>query len=109
VEQTGATVVVFSNNTDGKAVAPRVSAKLKAGLVSGAVTLPETNNGFVVRKTVFSGKAFADISINTPIKIISLSPNSFKIEAGEGAAEISELNVTVGTPKIRVTGINKET
>ena len=41
-EQTGATVIVFSNNLDGKAIAPRLSVRLKAGLVSGAVALPDT-------------------------------------------------------------------
>ena len=55
----GSKVIVFSNNLDGKAIAPRLSVRLKAGLVSGAVELPETNNGFVVKKNVFSGKAFA--------------------------------------------------
>src|SRR4051812_42570315 len=41
VENIGAKVVVFSNNMDGRAIAPRLSAKLKAGLVSGAVALPD--------------------------------------------------------------------
>ncbi|MCH5688026.1 hypothetical protein LWM68_29430 [Niabella sp. W65] len=50
VEQSGATVVVFSNNSDGKAVAPRLSARLKAGLVAGAVALPDTSGGFTVKK-----------------------------------------------------------
>src|SRR5687767_1840749 len=44
-EQTGATVIVFSNNVDGKAIAPRLSARLKAGLVTGAVALPDTSKG----------------------------------------------------------------
>ncbi len=51
-----AKVVVFANNLDGKAIAPRLAAKLKAGLVSGAVSLPDISNGFVVKKNVFSGK-----------------------------------------------------
>src|SRR4051812_44223057 len=37
VQKTNATVVVFSHNVDGKSVAPRLSAKLKAGLVAGAI------------------------------------------------------------------------
>ena len=75
-ESTGAKVIIFSNNVDGKAIAPRLSARLKAGLVSGAVALPDTSNGFIVKKTVFSGKAFAHISINSDIKIIALNPNA---------------------------------
>jgi electron transfer flavoprotein alpha subunit len=54
-EASGATVIIFSNNVDGKAIAPRLSVRLKAGLVSGAVALPDTSNGFVVKKNVFSG------------------------------------------------------
>src|SRR5450755_1170284 len=60
-----AKVIIFSNNFNGKAIAPRLSVKLKAGLVSGAVSLPELSNGFVVKKNVFSGKAFANVSIKT--------------------------------------------
>src|SRR5690349_8740715 len=106
-ESTGADVIIFSNNVDGKAIAPRLSVRLKAGLVSGAVALPETSNGFVVKKNVFSGKAFANIAVNTPTKIIALNPNSYKIEAREGTAEISAFNATVEAPKVKVTGINK--
>jgi electron transfer flavoprotein alpha subunit len=107
VNTTGATVVVFSNNVNGKAIAPRLSAKLKAGLVSGAVGLPDTSSGFVVKKGVFSGKAFAKIAVNTAVKIISIQPNSYKTVAGEGTAEVATLNITVDAPKVKVTAINK--
>ena len=107
VQSTGATVVVFSNNVNGKAVAPRLSAKLKAGLVSGAVGLPDTSNGFVVKKGVFSGKAFAKIAISTSVKIIAIQPNSYKTVAGDGTAEVAAMNVTVDAPKVKVTAINK--
>ncbi|MBK7560399.1 MAG: electron transfer flavoprotein subunit alpha/FixB family protein [Chitinophagaceae bacterium] len=106
-EATGAQVLIFSNNVDGKAIAPRLSARLKAGLVSGAVALPDTTEGFVVRKNVFSGKAFADIAVNTAIKIVSLSPNAYKIVTGDGTAEIVNFNATVETSKIKVTSVTK--
>jgi len=103
----GADVIVFSNNVDGKAIAPRLSVRLKAGLVSGAVGLPDTTNGFVVRKNVFSGKAFANVAINTPIKIISLNPNAYKIVAGEGKAEVVSFSANIDTPKIKVINTTK--
>jgi electron transfer flavoprotein alpha subunit len=106
---TGATVVVLSNNFAGKSLAPRLSVKLKAGLVSGAIALPDTAKGFVVKKSVFSGKAFANIAINTPVKIISLSPNSYSFTAGAGSAEIADFAATVDTPKVQVTATNKVT
>jgi len=102
VNATGATVVIFSNNLSGKAVASRVAARLKAGLVSGAVALPDTSNGFVVKKNVFSGKAFAHISVTSPIKVVALNPNSYAVKAGEGQAEVAALNVQAGAPKVKV-------
>src|SRR5882757_2429499 len=106
-EKTGAKVIVFSNNVDGKAIAPRLSARLKAGLVSGAVSLPDTANGFTVKKNVFSGKAFANITINTEVKIISLSTNAYKVVAGEGTAEIIPFNAIVDAGKIKITNTTK--
>ena len=84
-----ANVVVFSNSLFGKAVAPRLSVKLKAGIVTGAIQLPDTQSGFTVRKSVFSGKAFAEINILTPIKIITLNPNSFEsVKLGNKTADL---------------------
>ena len=103
VVSTGATVVVFSNNLNGKAVAPRVAVRLKAGLVAGAVALPDTTgNGFVVKKNVFSGKAYANIGLSSPIKVISLNPNSYAVKPGDGSAEIVSLNVAADAPKVKV-------
>ena len=101
-----AKVIIFSNNFDGKAIASRLSAKLKAGLVSGAVALPDTTNGFVVKKNVFSGKAFANVAINTDIKIISLNPNSYKVSKADGAAEVVPADMPVTAGKVKVTAVN---
>jgi len=107
VKSIGATVVIFSNNFNGKAIAPRLSVRLKAGLVSGAVALPETKNGFVVKKNVFSGKAFANISIKSDLKIISLNANAYKAIEGSGTAEVSELSVEIPQSKVKVKEVNK--
>ena len=107
VTATSTNVVVFSHTQTGKAVAARVAARLKAGLVAGACALPDTSNGFVVKKTVFSGKAFAHVSISSAIKVISLNPNSYTTIAGEGTAEVNQLSVTVDAPKVKITAVNK--
>ena len=98
----GDSVLIFSHNTTGKAVAPRVAARLKAGLVTGAIALPNTSGGFVVRKTVFSGKAFANVSLNTPIKVIALNPNAYAVKEGDGKAEVVALTVSAPAPKVKV-------
>ena len=102
-----AKVIICSNNFNGKAIAPRLSVRLKAGLVSGAIALPELANGFIVKKSVFSGKAFANVSINTDIKIISLNPNSYNIVTSDNIAEVVEFVTTVDAAKVQVTATNK--
>lgn len=103
----GADVIVFSNNTTGKALAPRLSIRLKAGLAAGAVALPDTANGFTVKKSVFSGKAFAHVGIRTPVKIITLNQNAFRATTGGGTAEVIESNIVPDAPKVKVMSTNK--
>lgn len=107
--KTGATVLVFSNNTTGKSIAPRVAARLKAGLVSGAVALPDLSNGFVVKKNVFSGKAFAHISVRSAIKVVAVNPNAFSVVAGEGTAAVEALALNIPAGRIKVTATHKVT
>lgn len=109
VEVTGAKLVIFSNNIDGKAIAPRLAARLKASFVAGAIALPDTSKGFTVKKNVFSGKAVAEVSLNADVKIISLNTNSYPVTSSEGQAEVQALNATVDRPKVKVVAVNKVT
>ena len=77
---------MFSSDLTGKAVAPRVSASLKAGLVSGAIGLPEGDGS--VKVNVFSGKAFGKVTVNTYKKVIALTPNAVGVVEGEGTAPV---------------------
>ncbi len=108
VEKSGADVIIFTNNSTAKAVAPRLSARLKAGLVAGAVALPEINGGFSVKKTVFSGKAFAHVNIETAKKIISLNPNSYHAAAGEAVtATVEAFEPAIKAGKVQLVSQNK--
>ncbi len=100
VNQTGADVVVFSHDHTGKSVAPMVSVHLKAGLVAGAVDYPDTSSGFVVRKAVFSGKAFASYQVNSDKKVIALLPNSIDINKGDGSAVVEAFDADLGDSQL---------
>jgi len=78
-QKTGASVLVLANNNSGKALAPRLSVRLKAGIASGVSKLPLSLSPFVVYKKVYSGKAFANVAIKTEIKILTLAQNSFEV------------------------------
>lgn len=101
-ESTGAEVTIISYNSTGKALAPRVAVRLKAGFVAGAIALPNVDNGFIVRKSVFSGKAFADYTVHSSNKVIALNPNSFGVKKGEGTASVEDFATTVGADAVKV-------
>jgi electron transfer flavoprotein alpha subunit len=90
----GSKVIVVSFDITGKAVAPRLAAKLKAGLVAGAVDYPTVNgNALDVKKNVFSGKATAIYTIHSDTKIISVLPNSHPVKLGDNSATVADFNI----------------
>jgi electron transfer flavoprotein alpha subunit len=97
-----AKTIVFSHDLTGKAIASMVAASAKAGIVTGAVAIPETENGFIVKKAVFSGKAYAHVKINTETKVISVNPNSIEKVENKKSTTISEGNVDLGESRINV-------
>ncbi len=92
----GAKVVVFVQDSTGKSLAARLSAKSKAGLVSGATTLPTVDGGFKVKKNVFSGKAWAEYEIHTDEKVISIMANSLQVEKSDATAPVEGLSLDLG-------------
>uniref|UniRef100_UPI004049968B electron transfer flavoprotein subunit alpha/FixB family protein n=1 Tax=Fluviicola sp. TaxID=1917219 RepID=UPI004049968B len=102
VTETSADLILFSHDIIAKAVAPRLSVKLKAGLVSGAIAIPDTSNGFVVKVNVFSGKAIGHVAVNSATKIVSLLPNSIQPEKTGSACAVSTFEGNVGASAIKV-------
>jgi len=107
--QENAQYIIFSNNNTSKAVAPRVAARIKAGIVVGATSLPNAEG--VVKKAVFAGKAFAFVKINSAVKVISLTPNSFGVETTEASAEVvsQSIDFAANDFAVKVESVNKVT
>ncbi len=80
LEKENAKIIIFPDNLSGRALAPRLSAKLKAGLVSGVVDIPSSYDPFIIKNKVFTGKAYASVKVTSDIKILTLSQNSFGIK-----------------------------
>jgi len=78
------TVIITLHDNNGRSVAPRVAVQLKAGLVAGALSYPDTEKGFLIKKAVFSGKAFAYVNILSEVKVIMLMANTFPLKKVEG-------------------------
>ncbi|MFN6077452.1 MAG: electron transfer flavoprotein subunit alpha/FixB family protein [Fluviicola sp.] len=98
-EATNADYIIFSHDLVAKAVAPRLSVRLKAGLVSGAVEVP---NGNTVKVNVFSGKAYGQVTVNSAKKIISLLPNSIQPVQSGSACAVEGFDAGAATAAIKV-------
>jgi electron transfer flavoprotein alpha subunit len=107
----GSKVIIFSNNITGKAIAPRVAVKLKAGLGSCVSRLPVSINPFTVYKKAYSGNAFAHVIIKSDIKVLTLAQNSFDpVEKPTGAVpEVAGIDVEESLIKTEVTETQKQT
>jgi electron transfer flavoprotein alpha subunit len=110
-ESQSASLLVLSNNNEGKAIAPRLSVRLKAGIGSGVSKLPLNLDPFTVYKRTFSGNAFAHVVINTPTKILTLAQNSFDLYESANNATLENLNVALDGSllKTEVKDVQKQT
>jgi len=94
-EAEGSQIIIFAHNNLGKALAPRVTVKLKGGMVSGVTALPESTEPFIVMKKVFTGKAFAGIQINAEVKVLTLAQNSFELIETDNNANIETFDAGI--------------
>ena len=97
----GATVVVLSNNNSGKALAPRLAVRLKAGLGAGVSKLPLSTTPFVVHKRAYSGNAFAHLTIRTEIRVLTLAQNSFELIEKDAGATIENVTFQVDNSLVK--------
>ncbi|MFM7758820.1 MAG: electron transfer flavoprotein subunit alpha/FixB family protein, partial [Crocinitomicaceae bacterium] len=104
-QEVGANTVIFSHDLTGKAVAPRLSVRWKAGLVSGAIALPDADGS--VRVNVFSGKAIGKVQVQTSNKIISLLPNSIQPEKSGTSCAVNEISANAGSGAVKVVSTKK--
>lgn len=111
VTKEGADIIVLSNNNTGKALAPRLSVKLKAGVGSGVNKLPLSLDPFTVYKRTYSGNAYAHLIIYSDKKILTLVQNSFELSETPNEAVIEKQEVTIDNSlvKTEVMDVKKQT
>ncbi|MBN1107615.1 MAG: electron transfer flavoprotein subunit alpha/FixB family protein [Bacteroidales bacterium] len=98
-----AEVIILSNNNAGKALAPRLAVRLKAGVGPGVSRLPLNLSPFTVYRRAYSGNAFAHLVIRSDVKIITLAQNSFELTEVNATAAIERVNVAVDPSSVKTT------
>ena len=107
-DKEGATVVVLSDNNSGKAISPRVSVQMRAGMVAAVQEMPVSFDPFVVKKRVFSGKAFGHVQIDSEKKVLTIAKNCFGLIENKLDVVIEEFTPEVDANLFKVQVIEEE-
>ena len=102
-ESENADIIILSNSFSGLGLAPRIAAKLEAGLANGVIGLPNlTDDKLTVKNTAFSGKAIATVELRSAKKVLSLTPNSYQIVEKSGNAGIENFKAGIKASDLKV-------
>ncbi|WP_420581335.1 electron transfer flavoprotein subunit alpha/FixB family protein [Reichenbachiella sp.] len=111
VESTGAETVVLAKSSLGDPVSARLAIKIGASLATNVTELPDTSNGFTVKRSIYTGKAFANVDLTEGKRIIGIKKNAaiIKEDGAEAAVEAFSVNADDADFKVTVTSQEKAT
>jgi electron transfer flavoprotein alpha subunit len=97
-------VVLLSGSSDGRDLAPRIAARLGAGVASDVTSLEWANDSLRARRPVYSGRAFATVEVASTPAFATCRPNAFPVEeTSQGASEVVNIAPEAIESKARVT------
>ncbi len=101
-ESIGAKVVIAAHSSQGKSVAGRLAVRMNAGLVTAVNSLPQDGGDFVLRRSLFSGKALADYKVNSENKVITVIGNTVPPELTDAKSEIVASDISLESPSVTI-------
>lgn len=102
-------VVILSSSADSRYLAPMLSVGLNAGYVPNVVEVPTSTQPFVVKRSVFSNKAFCETEITTEVKVIGLSNNAFGLVEQSVSVDVESFSPTMSSSNVSVEKVDKAT
>ena len=106
-EKEATKIVVLSSSADSKYLAPLLAIGLNAGYVSNVIAAPTNTSPFTVKRTSFTNKAFELTTINTDVKIVGLSNNSFGLVESSGKASAETFSPSITELGVKVESVDK--
>ena len=108
-KQEGSDVVIVSSSADSKYLAPILAIGLNAGFASNVVEAPSSTAPFTVKRTAFTNKAFNMTTIDTAVKVVGVSKNSFGLVESNGSATTEDFSPSIPTAGVKVESIDRAT
>ena len=103
-----ADVLVIANSSLGTPVAARVAIKVGASIASNVVALPDTSAGFIIKRSIYSGKAFSFVDLKNAKKVLVLKKNAADIKELGNNVEVVPYTVNVSDADLAVTITSSE-
>lgn len=85
-------IVLLGASQMGKDLAPRLGAKLGAGIAADCTGLEVNGGEIVATRPVYAGKAMITVKVTSPVKLFTLRPNVFTATAGSGSAAVETVS-----------------
>ncbi len=95
IQQENADILIMANSALGTPVAAKVAVKIGASFASNVVDLPNTSSGFIVKRSIYTGKAFSYVELTAPKKVIALKKNAAELKETGGNATIIAFSPTL--------------
>jgi len=106
IGESQAGLVLIPYTAMGKDLAPRVAAKVGAGLASDCVALALSGGRVEARRPMYAGKAYATLSFEGDCQMASLRPNVFALGVPDPSRQAEVVNRKVDTAcRARVVGV----
>lgn len=102
VQQEEASVVIFAKSSLSDAVAARVAAKTLASIVTNVTELPDLSGGFRVKRSIYTGKAFATVAMNSAVKVIGIKKNAIQVIQSQDLALVEPFEASINEQDLSV-------
>ena len=104
-KKSGATDVVIAATAYGKDLAPRIAAKLGAGVASDILAVVAANQ---FKRAMWAGNAIATVEVTTPVKVISVRTTEFQpAQKAASAGQVQPLSVAAPAAKTKFVEFNE--
>ncbi len=108
MQDEGADVLVLASSSLGTPVAAKVAIKTGASFASNVTELPETSAGFIVKRSIYTGKAFALVELKNSKKVIAIRKNAAELREVGGNVQVTSYAATFSEADFNTKTISTE-
>ncbi|EQA44984.1 putative electron transfer flavoprotein, alpha subunit [Leptospira broomii serovar Hurstbridge str. 5399] len=95
-------VVLLPHTSQGKDYSPRVAVKVGAGIIADVVGLSVDGGKVVAKKPIYSGKAYGNFKVTSPVAMFTVRPNSQEVGQKAGAGAVEAASPSAGDAKVKI-------